>query len=163
MKQNFWKNSHFKFTIKYTINTIRNLDIFPNLQCHRKRHRWFLWSARPNYNRRKTNLQKTNCNGRLLCHNWEKINWSRKYNGQGLLRKESKREEKLIYYFCLQHNLKVSSSYFKKNTSQKWTWKSPKDRKSEINFILSNIQDNINNLEILNTLNFHSDHRMVRA
>lgn len=73
------------------------------------------------------------------------------------------RGERLIQY-AYENKLSVMNTYFKKRNSRKWTWISPdQNTKNEIDFILSYNPKVITNLEVLNRINFPSDHRMVRC
>ncbi|CAH2086443.1 unnamed protein product [Euphydryas editha] len=73
------------------------------------------------------------------------------------------RGERLIQY-AYENKLSVMNTYFKKRNSRKWTWISPdQNTKNEIDFILSYDPKVITNLEVLNGINFPSDHRMVRC
>ncbi|CAK1600897.1 unnamed protein product [Parnassius mnemosyne] len=44
-----------------------------------------------------------------------------------------------------------------------WTWLSPKKRRSQIDYILTNRKENISNIEIISNLTFPSDHRLLRS
>lgn len=76
--------------------------------------------------------------------------------------KRDKRGEMLLQ-FCWENNLFILNSLFKKNTKNMWTWLSPKNRKSQIDYILTNHKENVTNFEILNRLSFPSDHRFIRS
>ncbi|GBP68039.1 Craniofacial development protein 2 [Eumeta japonica] len=64
--------------------------------------------------------------------------------------------------FALEHKLAIINTCFKK-AKQKWTWRSPDGKnKNEIDYILSNQPKIFQDIGTLN-LNFHSDHRIIRA
>ncbi|CAH2099838.1 unnamed protein product [Euphydryas editha] len=66
--------------------------------------------------------------------------------------------------FCFAHNLKIMNSFFKKRKSRKWTWLAPNGRdKNEIDFILAKEKDVFTDIDVINKLNFNTDHRMVRG
>lgn len=66
--------------------------------------------------------------------------------------------------FSFAYNFKIMNSFFKKRKSRKWTWLAPNgiDR-NEIDFILTRNKHIFNDIEVLNKLNFNTDHRMVRG
>ncbi|CAH2091369.1 unnamed protein product [Euphydryas editha] len=66
--------------------------------------------------------------------------------------------------FCFEQNLRVMNTFFLKKQDRKWTWMSPngKDR-NEIDFIITNIPKIFTNVSVVSSLNFNSDHRMVRG
>lgn len=75
----------------------------------------------------------------------------------------SQNGEKLVN-FASENKLRIMNSYFKKRPAQKWTWQHPNGTTfNEIDFIMTNRHKNISNIEIINNLNFYTDHRMVRA
>lgn len=77
--------------------------------------------------------------------------------------KRNERGERLIDY-AREYKLAVMNTFFKKRANQRWTWISPDHKvKNEIDFILTNNPKVINNIEVLNNVNFPSDHRLVRA
>lgn len=66
--------------------------------------------------------------------------------------------------FSFENNLKIMNSFFKKRKSRKWTWISPNGRdKNEIDFLLSTEKRIFSDVEVVNKLNFNTDHRMVRG
>lgn len=75
----------------------------------------------------------------------------------------NKRGEKFIN-FCLQNNLKIANTMFKKSPKLRWTWLAPDNRtKNEIDFIATNTPHLIQNCSVLSNLKHPSDHRLVRA
>ncbi|XP_063626633.1 uncharacterized protein LOC134798200 [Cydia splendana] len=75
----------------------------------------------------------------------------------------NQRGELLINY-CLEKNLAIMNTYFMKKSNRKWTWIAPNGRtKNEVDFILTNQKQSITNIEIINKIEFSSDHRLVRA
>ncbi|CAH2088198.1 unnamed protein product [Euphydryas editha] len=77
--------------------------------------------------------------------------------------KRNTRGERLIQY-ALENKLSIMNTRFKKKNSQKWTWISPDEKtRNEIDFVMSNNPKNITNIEVLNNVDFPSDHRIVRA
>lgn len=66
--------------------------------------------------------------------------------------------------FALENNITILNSLFKKRPSRKWTWRSPDGKyTNEVDYILSNRPKFFNDVNVINNLNFHTDHRMVRA
>lgn len=66
--------------------------------------------------------------------------------------------------FALENRLSILNSFYKRKPSKKWTWISPNGQyKNEIDFIMSNNRKAFKNISIINNLNFHTDHRMVRV
>lgn len=65
--------------------------------------------------------------------------------------------------FATENRLYILNTFFKKHFNRKWTWISPKGIKDERDFILSNNKNNFLNIEIVNKLDFNSDHRLLRA
>lgn len=71
--------------------------------------------------------------------------------------------DRLINY-AYQHKLSIMNTFFKKKENRKWTWISPDLKtKNEIDFIMINNPKLITNVEILNNIQFPSDHRPLRA
>lgn len=77
--------------------------------------------------------------------------------------KRSPRGQLLIQY-AQEYNLSIMNTFFKKKSSQKWTWKSP-DQKTmnEIDYILTNFPNKFKDVHVLNNIKFPSDHRMIRS
>ncbi|KAJ8724843.1 hypothetical protein PYW07_015801 [Mythimna separata] len=66
--------------------------------------------------------------------------------------------------FAFEHNLRIMNSFFKKRKSKKWTWMSPNGKdKNEIDFILSRKKHTFRDVDVVNKINFNTDHRMVRG
>lgn len=75
----------------------------------------------------------------------------------------NERGEKLVQ-FAQEHKLKIANTFFKKMPSSKWTWRSPDgNTKNEIDYILSDNQRTIRDIQVVANLKFSTDHRMVRA
>lgn len=73
------------------------------------------------------------------------------------------RGTKLVEY-AFEYKLSIMNTYFKKKPNKKWTWESPDHKhRSEIDFIMTNTPKLVTNFEILNNINFSSDHRFLRA
>lgn len=65
--------------------------------------------------------------------------------------------------FILEKNFTVSNSLFKRKNNKKWTWTSPNGlHKNEIDYILTNQASCVHNFDIINNINFETDHRMIR-
>lgn len=65
---------------------------------------------------------------------------------------------------ALENNLRIMNSFYKKKHNRRWTWVSPNGTtKNEIDFIITNKPTLFLNVEVLNKLNYNTDHRMVRA
>lgn len=70
----------------------------------------------------------------------------------------------LLVEFLLEHNLSLLNSQYKKNAKVKWTWISPDGTyKNEIDYIITNSPKNFTNTEVIQNLNFYTNHRMVRG
>jgi exonuclease III len=66
--------------------------------------------------------------------------------------------------FAIEHNLSIMNTFFKKRRNTRWTWRSPDGKTlKELDFILTNQPKIIENVEVLKSLNFNSDHRMLRT
>lgn len=66
--------------------------------------------------------------------------------------------------FVQEFNLNVMNSYFNKKPNKKWTWISPLGNiRNEIDYIITNKPKFFINIEIINRLDFNTDHRMVRG
>ncbi|KAI5646514.1 hypothetical protein NE865_01447 [Phthorimaea operculella] len=60
--------------------------------------------------------------------------------------------------------LSISNSFFTKKPQRRWTWISPNGyTRNEIDFVLSSCKYILNDVGIINKINFHSDHRPLRA
>lgn len=69
----------------------------------------------------------------------------------------------ILIQFCLENQLKITNTFFKKNLRKKWTWRSPDEKyANEIDFILTKNINNLNNIEVI-TPPYPTDHRLVRA
>lgn len=69
-----------------------------------------------------------------------------------------------IVSIAQENNLALLNSFFKKNPSRKWTWKSPDGLYcNEIDLIASNQLKYFKDVTVLNQFNFNTNHRMVRA
>ncbi|CAH2230671.1 jg4223 [Pararge aegeria aegeria] len=77
--------------------------------------------------------------------------------------KRSKHGIKLVE-FAMEHDLRFVNSIFKRKPHQKWTWNSPGDKYfNEIDYIITNKSYYIISLDIIQNLNFNTDHRMIRC
>lgn len=77
--------------------------------------------------------------------------------------KRNENGQKLIDY-ALENNLQIMNSYNKRKFSRKWTWISPDGkRRNEIDYIITNKPKLFSNIDVVNRLNFNSDHRMLRG
>lgn len=66
--------------------------------------------------------------------------------------------------FCLEEELVVLNTLYKKKLSQRWTWVSPNNKtKNEIDYLLTNKRDYFINFEVLRKITFPSDHRLIRG
>lgn len=66
--------------------------------------------------------------------------------------------------FAIKHRLFITNTFFKKRNNRKWTWISPNGAyKNEIDYILSNNREIVMNTEVINQLEFETDHRMIRS
>ncbi|KAI8428464.1 hypothetical protein MSG28_007275 [Choristoneura fumiferana] len=73
------------------------------------------------------------------------------------------RGERLIQY-ASEYKLSIMNTFFKKKPSRKWTWMSPNQKiRNEIDYVLTNIPKSVMNVDILNVVNFPSDHRLLRC
>lgn len=77
--------------------------------------------------------------------------------------KRSKNGEKLVE-FLLEQNLTLLNSMFRKKPKHKWTWISPDGKfRNEIDYIITNKARVFSDTEIIQKLNFNTNHRMVRS
>ncbi|CAH2092406.1 unnamed protein product [Euphydryas editha] len=75
----------------------------------------------------------------------------------------SRNGEKIVN-FALENNLTILNTMYKKNKKKKWTWISPDGKtKNQIDFIMTNRNSCFTNFEVINKLNFNSNHRLIRA
>lgn len=66
--------------------------------------------------------------------------------------------------FLLHEKMYAMNSFFKKKPQRKWTWHSPDgNTKNEIDYIITNKQDIVQDVTVINKCSIGSDHRMVRA
>ena len=66
--------------------------------------------------------------------------------------------------FAASRKLYIGNSKYKKRDNRKWTWKSPDGNvKNEIDFIMTDNENTIEDLTVVNRVNTGSDHRLVRA
>lgn len=74
-------------------------------------------------------------------------------------------KRKRFLSYAYQHKLSIMNTFFKKKKNRRWTWLSLDHKtKNEIDFIiLLHHHKLITNIELINKLNFSSDHRLVRA
>lgn len=68
-----------------------------------------------------------------------------------------------LFRFCNKNQLFVWNTFFKKKAQQKWTWSLDLKTKNEIDMILTPHKNFVRNVEVINKLEFSTDHRMVRA
>lgn len=77
--------------------------------------------------------------------------------------KRSKNGEKLVE-FLLEQNLTLLNSLFRKKPKNKWTWISPNGKvRNEIDYIITNKARVFSDTEVIQKLNFNTNHRMVRS
>ncbi|CAG4930860.1 unnamed protein product [Colias eurytheme] len=91
----------------------------------------------------------------------QKIKGEDRILGNSCFGKRDKRGTTLIQ-FCWENNLFIINSLFEKKNKNLWTWLSPCKRRSQIDYVLSNIKSKFTNFEIIN-LSFPSDHRLLRS
>ena len=66
--------------------------------------------------------------------------------------------------FAMENNLTILNTVFKKKKNRMWTWLSPDGKsKNQIDFILTNKHKFFPSINVINNLNFSTNHRMVRA
>lgn len=66
--------------------------------------------------------------------------------------------------FALENNLNIMNSYYNKNPNRKWTWLSPNGKlKNEIDYIITNKPRLFSNIDVVNKLNYNTDHRLLRG
>ncbi|XP_030850967.1 uncharacterized protein LOC115928190 [Strongylocentrotus purpuratus] len=64
--------------------------------------------------------------------------------------------------FAISNKMKIMNTFFKKEASRKWTWKSPgRNTKNEIDFILTDNPHIIQDVKTISKVNVGSDHRIV--
>ncbi|GBP38449.1 Craniofacial development protein 2 [Eumeta japonica] len=77
--------------------------------------------------------------------------------------KRSKNGEKLVE-FLLENNLTPLNTIFRKKPKNKWTWISPDgNTRNEIDYIITNKARSFKDTNIIQNLNFNTNHRMVRS
>lgn len=77
--------------------------------------------------------------------------------------KRSKNGEKLVE-FLLENNLTPLNTIFRKKPKNKWTWISPDgNTRNEIDYIITNKVRSFKDTNIIQNLNFNTNHRMVRS
>lgn len=77
--------------------------------------------------------------------------------------KRSKHGQRLVE-FAIEKNLKFTNSMYKIRPSRKWTWQSPNGLyRNEIDYILTGNDLKVQNFNIIQNLNFYTDHRMIRC
>jgi hypothetical protein len=108
----------------------------------------------------------SDCTWKIVMGDWNsKIGLSQDIEcdvmGQYGYGKRNERGERLIR-FCRKSQLVITNTMFKKKPQQKWTWSLDMKTKNEIDFILTPHKNCVKNVEVLNSLDFESDHRMVR-
>ncbi|XP_046856000.1 craniofacial development protein 2-like [Xenia sp. Carnegie-2017] len=70
----------------------------------------------------------------------------------------------MMVQFAISNGLTIANTMFKKPAKRKWTWRSPNGEvKNEIDYILVNKKEIMLNIEVINTVNIGSDHRMIRS
>lgn len=66
--------------------------------------------------------------------------------------------------FAFENNLKIMNSYYKRNPNRKYTWVSPNGKiRNEIDYITTNRPRLFLNINIINQLNYNTDHRLLRG
>ncbi|KAI8422947.1 hypothetical protein MSG28_014050 [Choristoneura fumiferana] len=69
-----------------------------------------------------------------------------------------------VIELLLQNNLTLLNSVYKKKPKAKWTWLSPDGKyANEIDLIITNKPKFFNDINVIQNLNFNTDHRMVRC
>lgn len=62
------------------------------------------------------------------------------------------------------HHLKIFSTFFKKRPSRLWTWRSPNGQTfNQIDHVIAPSNARFQDVSVVNSFNFDSDHRMIRA
>jgi len=80
----------------------------------------------------------------------------------GIQKKRNDRGKYLVH-FCMENNLKIANSFFKKRFGKKWTWLSPNAlHKNEIDFFLTPNVQLFQDVEATNKFSFQSDHRLLK-
>ncbi len=77
--------------------------------------------------------------------------------------KRNDRGEKLVQ-FCLENNLKIINTWFKKRKGKQWTWISPNNEyKNQIDYTLvpKEIKKYITDFNVIKNFEYHSDHRPI--
>ena len=72
--------------------------------------------------------------------------------------------DKLIQ-FCMENELKVINTMFKKRKGRRWTWISPNMKhRNQIDYILTPTQNQeVINFDVVSGFRFHSDHRLIKC
>ena len=75
----------------------------------------------------------------------------------------SKNGEKIID-FAMGNNLTILNTVYRKSKKNMWTWITPDGKKkNEIDFIMTNKTRYFTNFDIINNLNFNTDHKIIRT
>lgn len=70
----------------------------------------------------------------------------------------------MLIDFASSLNFKVGNIFFgKQKMNTRWTWESPTGFKAELDYILYKNNEYVQNIEIIQSIKFNTDHRMVRA
>lgn len=84
------------------------------------------------------------------------------FMGSNNFGRRNKRGEELIN-FCSEENLKIVNTFFNDVEERKWTWKSPRGKMYEIDYMLTKHIDGIKSFNVVENLKCSSDHRMIQA
>lgn len=71
--------------------------------------------------------------------------------------------DRLVQWLWQHTMMMCNSQMIPKNQNKKWTWKSPNEGCFEIDYILTNKKNVIMDVDVMNSLEFESDHRIVRS
>lgn len=70
----------------------------------------------------------------------------------------------MLINFCQCHNLKIINTYYKSRRGKRWTWVAPNEvYKNEIDFAQTNDIKIVTDFQVLNNLNFYTNHRLIRT
>ena len=66
--------------------------------------------------------------------------------------------------FAQENRMKILNTFFRKYPFKRWTWRSPDGiTQNEIDYILTNGNNDVSDIHIVQSIKLSTNHRMVRA
>jgi len=149
--------------LKMGKNQITLIQVYaPTSTSDEKENKKFYKDLKDTYDKAKHNLN----NPILIMGDFNSQIGERKAGEEGILGPynfgtRNKRGANMVH-FCLENNLKITNTFFKKRKGKRWTWLAPNQTfRSQIDFILapSHEFDHIKDCSTKSNFQFHSDHR----